>query len=126
MPLEEGVRRLTGAQAALFGLGDRGTLQVGRAADVVVFDPDTIGPGPIRRLRDFPGDAERLSAPEPEGIHSVFVNGVRIAGSAETGEVVTTALPGQIVRPAGSRQAPRPSSGLLGSQGDNRGSTRCR
>jgi N-acyl-D-aspartate/D-glutamate deacylase len=100
MSLEEGIRRLTGAQAALFGLDDRGTLQVGRAADVVVFDPDTIGPGPTRRLRDFPGDAERLSAPEPEGIHSVFVNGVRICGSAETGEVVTTARPGRIIRPA--------------------------
>jgi N-acyl-D-aspartate/D-glutamate deacylase len=100
MSLEEGVRRLTGAQAALFGLDDRGTLQVGQAADVVVFDPDTIGPGPTVRLRDFPGDAERLSAPEPEGIHSVFVNGVRIAGAVETGEIVTTARPGQIVRPA--------------------------
>ncbi|HXA32847.1 MAG TPA: amidohydrolase family protein, partial [Acidimicrobiales bacterium] len=109
MSLEEAVRRLTGAQAALFGLDDRGTLLVGQAADIVVFDPETIAPGPTRRLRDFPGDAERLSAPAPEGIHSVFVNGVRIAGSPVAGEEASSELPGQLVRPAVRRPHARVS-----------------
>ena len=43
-----------------------------------VFDPQTVGPGPMRRVRDFPADAERLTAEEPSGVRHVLVNGTPI------------------------------------------------
>ncbi len=43
-----------------------------------VFDPQTVSPGPTRRVRDFPADAERLTAEEPTGMRHVLVNGVPI------------------------------------------------
>ena len=41
--------------------------QVGKAADLCVFDPDTVAPGPLRRVLDFPADGERLTADRPRG-----------------------------------------------------------
>jgi N-acyl-D-amino-acid deacylase len=43
-----------------------------------VFDPETVSPGPTRRVRDFPADAERLTAEEPDGVRHVLVNGIPI------------------------------------------------
>jgi hypothetical protein len=37
-----------------------------------------VGPGPVRRVRDFPADAERLTAEEPSGVRHVLVNGTPI------------------------------------------------
>ena len=88
MPLERAVHKLTGEPAAVYGLHDRGTVEVGKAADVVVFDPDTVAPGPLRRVRDFPADGERLTADAPVGVTHVLVNGVAIRedGAARVGE----------------------------------------
>jgi N-acyl-D-aspartate/D-glutamate deacylase len=84
MPLERAVHKLTGEPAAVYGLDDRGVLAPGRAADVVVFDPDTVAPGPLRRVRDFPADGERLTADAPVGVRHTLVNGVpiRVDGGA--------------------------------------------
>ena len=97
MSLEEGVRRLTGLQADLLGLPDRGRVAPGKWADIVVFDPDTVAPGPIRRLADFPAGSSRLTADQPTGIRHVLVNGVPIHVD---GEHDTAARPGRLVRPA--------------------------
>src|SRR5262249_59800509 len=62
LSLEEGVRRLTGQPAEVFGLTDRGRLAPGLAADVAIFDPAAVGCSPLRRIWDFPGGADRLAA----------------------------------------------------------------
>jgi N-acyl-D-aspartate/D-glutamate deacylase len=78
MPLERAIHKLTAEPAAVFGLSDRGIVEVGKAADLVVFDFDTVAPGPLRRLRDFPADGERLTADAPVGMTHTLVNGVPI------------------------------------------------
>ena len=75
MPLERAVRKLTGEAADMFGFEGRGYLREGSFADVTVFDPTTVGPGPQRRLRDLPANGERLTAEEPTGMRHVLVNG---------------------------------------------------
>lgn len=97
MPLERAVHKLTGEPAAVFGLADRGVIEVGRAADLVVFDPDTVAPGPLRRLRDFPADGERLTADAPEGMVHTLVNGVTIRADGEMVPDALAARPGQMV-----------------------------
>lgn len=104
MPLGTAVRKLTGVQADLLGLTDRGYLREGHWADVVVFDPATVAPGPIRRVRDFPADGERLTADRPVGIRHVLVNGTPIRLDGTTQDPPT--LPGRVLRvprrPAGA------------------------
>jgi N-acyl-D-aspartate/D-glutamate deacylase len=83
MPVEAAVRKLTGEPADIFGFVGRGYLREGSWADVCVFDPSTVAPGPTRRVRDFPADGERLTAEEPLGVRHVLVNGtpIRVEGS---------------------------------------------
>jgi N-acyl-D-amino-acid deacylase len=95
--LEDGVHRLTGLQADIFGIVDRGHLAAGAWADVVVFDPATVGPGPVSRVTDFPTGAERLTADAPTGIRHVLVNGtpIRVEGAQDL-----SLRPGQLARAA--------------------------
>ena len=78
MPLEQAVRKLAAEPAELFGFEGRGHLREGDWADVCVFDPESVAPGPLRRVRDFPADAERLTADRPVGVRHVLVNGAPI------------------------------------------------
>jgi N-acyl-D-aspartate/D-glutamate deacylase len=78
MPLEQAVHKLTGEPADIFGFVRRGSLRERSWADVCVFDPQTVGTGPLRRVRDFPADGERLTAEEPTGVRHVLVNGTPI------------------------------------------------
>jgi N-acyl-D-amino-acid deacylase len=95
--LEEAVHRLTARQADILGLADRGRLVPGACADVVVFDPATVGPGPVRRVADFPTGSERLTADAPTGIRHVLVNGtpIRVDGVQDL-----DVRPGQLARPS--------------------------
>lgn len=95
--LEEGVRQLTQVPAALAGLGDRGMLLPGFAADLMIFDPETVGPGTKRLIHDMPGNEARFSA-RPAGFRATIVGGVPIV---EDGEL-TGALPGRVLRPNGA------------------------
>jgi N-acyl-D-aspartate/D-glutamate deacylase len=81
MALEEAVHRLTDVQARLYGLRGRGRIEPGAWADLVVFDPTTVGPGPVRTRHDLPAGAERLYG-EAVGIEHVLVNGVEIVRSS--------------------------------------------
>jgi N-acyl-D-amino-acid deacylase len=87
LSLAEGVRKLTSAPAALFGIGDRGVLKPGYAADLLLFDPRAVGRGGKQRVFDLPGGGPRLTTP-PIGVHGVWVNGVRDLSS----------LPGRVLR----------------------------
>jgi len=75
--LERAVQMLTSRPAEVFGIKDRGVLKIGRPADIVIFDPDTVGPGPLRRVNDLPGGADRLVS-DAKGIDVVIVNGTPI------------------------------------------------
>ena len=78
MPMGEAVRRLTSQPAGIFGLRDRGLVREGLAADLLLFDPRTVGRGPKRRVFDLPGGAPRLTT-DALGVQGVWVNGQRVA-----------------------------------------------
>ena len=90
---EQAVRQLSDIPARLYGLRDRGRLLAGAYADVVMFDPATIGHGAVRTRDDLPGGASRLYA-EAVGIAHVLVNGKEIVRAGE----FTGATPGQVLR----------------------------
>ncbi len=92
--LEHAVRKLTGEPADIFGFVRRGYLREGAWADVCVFDPATVGTGPIRRVRDFPADAERLTAEQPTGVRHVLVNGSPIREDGVQRELAPDCRPG--------------------------------
>ena len=98
MPLERAVHKLTAEPAAVYGLADRGTVAVGQAADLCVFDPATVAPGPLRRCRDFPAHGERLTADAPVGMTHVLVNGVPVREEGEPAAEGLDARPGAVLR----------------------------
>ena len=84
---------MTGRPAAYFGLRGRGRIAPGCHADLVLFDPATVGPGPVRTASDLPGGTERLWS-EARGIERVMVAGRDIVRDGKpTGD-----LPGRVIR----------------------------
>ncbi len=75
--LERAVEMMTSVPADLFGLFDRGRIVEGNRADLVLFDPDTIGADHATMVNDLPGGTPRLVA-AAKGIHAVWVNGTRV------------------------------------------------
>jgi N-acyl-D-aspartate/D-glutamate deacylase len=98
MSLERAVHKLTAEPAGVYGLSDRGTVEVGQKADLCVFDPDTVAPGPLRRVFDFPAGGERLTADAPEGMTHVLVNGRTIRVDGEADPTGLDARPGVVLR----------------------------
>lgn len=97
LTLEQGVRALTSRPAEVFGIKDRGRLSVGVAADVIVFDPATVGAAPIRRVYDLPGGADRLQS-DAIGIDAVIVNGTLLRYHGTDQVDPAGALPGRLLR----------------------------
>jgi N-acyl-D-aspartate/D-glutamate deacylase len=91
--LEEAVRLVTDVPARMYGLRQRGRVQLGWHADLVVFDPDTFGPEPVRTAADLPAGGERLVG-GATGLDHLFVNGVEIVA----GQEYTGARPGTVLR----------------------------
>ncbi len=94
LTLEDAVWRLTGHPHRAFRVADRGLVQEGFHADLVAFDPATVGITPAERVHDQPGGADRLVV-RSTGIEHVWVNGVatRVAG-----EDVPDVAPGRLLR----------------------------
>jgi N-acyl-D-aspartate/D-glutamate deacylase len=91
--VERAVQMLTQAPAQLFGLTGRGTLAEGNHADLVVFDPETVGAESARLVEDLPGGSARLTAGS-EGMVRVYV-----AGEATVEhDKATGATPGRVLR----------------------------
>ena len=90
MTWEEAVRRMTSLPASILGLRDRGVLELGKMADVVVFDPKTI--------------VDRATFEDPnhysEGVRYVFVNGQAVVRDGKP----TDALPGRAIRGPGYKK----------------------
>ena len=70
---------------------------MGKAADIAVFDFDTVAPGPLRRVRDFPADGERLTADQPVGMTHTLVNGVPIRVDGAPDRSALDTRPGQML-----------------------------
>jgi N-acyl-D-amino-acid deacylase len=91
--LEQAVRMLTLVPATLWGFADRGLVREGFAADLVVFDPDTIAPEMPEVAHDLPAGARRL-VQRARGIAATVVNGeILLRDGKHTG-----ALPGRLLR----------------------------
>jgi N-acyl-D-amino-acid deacylase len=98
LPLETAVRKLTGEPADVYSMTDRGYIRPGAVADLAVFDPETVAPGPLRRVRDFPADGERLVADCPSGMSHVVVGGTPIRVEGKAVEEGLAAKPGKLLR----------------------------
>jgi N-acyl-D-aspartate/D-glutamate deacylase len=94
MTLERAVQRITSEPADYFGIKNRGRLSPGLAADIVVFDYNTVGSARRGEMRsDLPGGGRRLVMPAT-GIEYTVVNGEVLY---EHGKV-SGAMPGQVLR----------------------------
>jgi N-acyl-D-aspartate/D-glutamate deacylase len=93
--LEDAVRMLSFVPASHWGMSGRGLLRQGYAADIVIFDPEQIGPKMPEVVYDLPAGARRLKQ-QATGIMATVVNGeVLLRHNEHTG-----ALPGQLIRGA--------------------------
>jgi len=93
MTMEHAVRKMTFDIACFFGLGGRGLLREGYAADVVVFDPETVAPDMPSLVSDLPTGARRLRQ-TATGVSATVVNGEVLLRDGEA----TGALPGRVLR----------------------------
>ena len=93
MSLEDAVYRMTGKTALMHDLHDRGFIAAGKAADITIFDPDTIASKPREPMYEFPGGEMHVKQ-GATGIDYVIVNGEVLLEDGEH----TGALPGQVLR----------------------------
>jgi N-acyl-D-aspartate/D-glutamate deacylase len=95
LSLEEAVRAVTSRPAGAYRIKDRGRLVPGAFADLLLFDPKTVGRGEKRRVFDLPAGASRMDT-EAHGVEGVWVNGVRTVG--KDGPVASCGRPGKLLR----------------------------
>jgi N-acyl-D-aspartate/D-glutamate deacylase len=75
--LSEGIRKITSEPADRFRIPERGRLQVGLPADLLLFDPATVGISKPLPRQDLPGGGSRMIR-TATGVHGVWVNGVKV------------------------------------------------
>ncbi|MCH8195085.1 MAG: D-aminoacylase [Chloroflexi bacterium] len=93
LSLEQAIHKMTWMPAKLMGFTDRGLLKPGMAADVIVFDPDTVGPMEKEKVSDLPGGEERIAI-RAKGIAHTIVNGEPLTEGGEH----TGSYPGRLIR----------------------------
>jgi N-acyl-D-aspartate/D-glutamate deacylase len=98
LALEQAVQSVTSRPADLYRIRDRGRLVPGAWADLILFDPATVGRGPKRRVFDLPAGASRIDTPAV-GLHGVWVNGTRVVD--EKGPRKDAGRPGKLMREFG-------------------------
>jgi N-acyl-D-aspartate/D-glutamate deacylase len=91
--LEQAVRMLSFEPATHWGFADRGLIREGLAADLLVFDPETIAPEMPEVAHDLPAGARRL-VQRARGLSATIVNGEIVLRDGKP----TGALPGQLLR----------------------------
>ena len=99
--LEQAIHQMTQVPAEAFGLIERGLLKPGYHADIVIFDPETVGSGSVYMKTDLPCDEPRVYA-DAYGIEHVFVNGTQIINNGQH----TQALPGTVLRSGRDTRTP--------------------
>lgn len=80
MSMAAAVHELTGKPASIFGIQGRGLIKAGYAADLMLFDPNTVDRGTKKRIFDLPAGAHRLTT-DAVGVAGVWINGNRVATS---------------------------------------------
>ena len=96
MSLDDAVEKLTSRAADIYRIKDRGRLQVGAWADLMLFDPKTVARGEKRRVQDLPAGAVRVDTPAV-GLHGVWVNGIRTV-DINGDNLPDCGKPGQLLR----------------------------
>jgi N-acyl-D-amino-acid deacylase len=94
LSIEEAVWRLSGHPHQAFRLADRGLIREGFYADLVAFDPETVGTTPAERVYDQPGGADRLIV-DSTGVEWVWINGQPVRAA---GQNLPDATPGRLLR----------------------------
>jgi N-acyl-D-amino-acid deacylase len=95
LSLEQAVQSVTSRAADIYRIEDRGRLVPGAWADMILFDPKTVGRGEKRRVSDLPAGASRVDTPAL-GLAGVWVNGVRAVD--EDGPRRGCGAPGRLLR----------------------------
>jgi len=92
--LAEGVRKLTADPARRYRIPDRGRIEVGCSADLLLFEEKKVGLSKLERIKDLPGGGTRMIR-KPVGVHGVWVNGVQVHDGKEYR--TTEKGPGQVL-----------------------------
>ncbi len=92
--LPHAIRKLTSDPAQIYGILDRGRIEVGAWADLMLFDPQTIHVSKAKRVDDLPSGASRLIRSAP-GLHGVWVNGTQVFDGKD---YVKVKPPGKVLR----------------------------
>ena len=95
MSIEEAIYNLTGKQADIYRIDQRGRLVPGQYADMMLINPDKVGVSQSYRVNDLPGGSSRLNI-DGHGIYGVWINGQRVL---EDNSIVNREnLPGKVIR----------------------------
>ena len=95
MTLEQAVQAVTSRLADVYRIKERGRLEVGACADLLLFDPENVGRGERERKWDLPAGASRVHTPA-RGVHGVWINGHRVVNG--DGIMKNGARPGRLLR----------------------------